>query len=182
MAKRIKPRMVEYARSLGATTKRGPDWYLVAEHLAEIANPELLKNEPAEGTPRPGRRQNQDDFFAMEVHRVMSVYDCGVRAACEKIARGKREVPLPARGGVRRYTVGSPWKGQKVRALETRYWRWLKREKKRQQEFRVTIRVPISRSPKPRLSDAARDALQRLQALEQLCNCPPRNKLTVKFP
>jgi hypothetical protein len=99
MAKRIKPRMVEYARSLGATTKRGPDWYLVAEHLAEIANPELLKNEPAEGTPRPGRRQNQDDFFAMEVHRVMSVYDCGVRAACEKIARGKREVPLPARGG-----------------------------------------------------------------------------------
>ena len=47
-----------------------------------------------------GRPQNDDDFFAMEVHRVMRAYDCGVRAACVRIARGKKQdkVPLPSAG------------------------------------------------------------------------------------
>jgi hypothetical protein len=38
-----------------------------------------------------------------------------------------------------------------------------------------TKRVPISRSPKGRISDAALTAFERLQALELLCSCPPRN-------
>ena len=94
-----------------------------------------------------GRPQNDADFFAMEVHRVMRAYDCGVRAACVRIARGKKQdkVPLPSAGrkGRPTHTVGSPWKDQKARTLETRYERWLKREKERQKKLTVKIHTPL---------------------------------------
>jgi hypothetical protein len=103
-----------------------------------------MTKEPAPGTRGRGRPQNQDDFFAMEVHRVMRAYGCGVRAACVRIARGKRrdKVPLPSAGrkGRPTHTVGSPWEDQKARTLETRYERWLKREKERQEK--LTVKIP----------------------------------------
>jgi hypothetical protein len=86
-----------------------------------------------------GRRQKQDDFFAMEVHRVMRAYGCGVRAACQRIAQGKK-VPLLSRSdGKKRYTVGSPWQGTNAGTLEQRYFRWLRREEKRQQTLALKI-------------------------------------------
>jgi hypothetical protein len=102
-----------------------------------------MAKEPAQGTRGRGRPQNDDDFFAMEVHRVMRAYGCGVRAACVRIARGKErdKVPLlPSPGRVRRYTVGSPWKGQNATTLETRYFRWLRREEERQKK--LTVKIP----------------------------------------
>jgi hypothetical protein len=103
--------------------------------------------------PARRRPRNQDDFFAMEVHRLMSAYRCGVRKACVRIARGmdKDKVPLPAGqkpgryrdGRVATHTVGSRWKDQKARTLETRYERWLKREKERQKKLTVKIPNPL---------------------------------------
>lgn len=91
-----------------------------------------------------GRPLNDDDFFAMEVHRVMQAYGCGVRAACQRIARGGRQykVPLSPRGKVRRYTVGSPWKDTNAGTLEQRYFRWLRREEKRQAALTLKIEFP----------------------------------------
>jgi hypothetical protein len=99
------------------------------------------------------RPRNQDDFFAMEVHRVMSAYGCGVRAACIRIARGmdRDKVPLPSGqkpgryrdGRVATHTLGSPWKGQNAKTLETRYFRWLKREDERQKTLTVKIPNPL---------------------------------------
>jgi hypothetical protein len=96
-----------------------------------------------------GRPLNDDDFFAMEMHRVMRVFGCGWRAACRRISRGDK-VPdkepvvkqwsldpatkLPRCRPVK--TEGSQWQGQKVRTLETRYQRWLAREKDRQKTYR----------------------------------------------
>jgi hypothetical protein len=85
-----------------------------------------------------GRPQKEDDFFAMEVHRVMQAYNCGVRAACHRIARGGR-VPLPPREGRKRYTVGSPWKDSNAGTLEQRYFRWLRREEERQKKLTIEI-------------------------------------------
>jgi hypothetical protein len=88
-----------------------------------------------------GRPLNDDDFFAMEVHRVMRAYKCGVRAACQRIARGKRrdKVPLTPRNGVQRYTVGGPWKDLNAGTLEQRYFRWLRREEERQKKLTIEI-------------------------------------------
>jgi hypothetical protein len=89
-----------------------------------------------------GRRQKDDDFLAMEVHRVMRAYDCGVRAACQRIAQGKK-VPLPPRSdGKKRYTIGSPWRGTNAGTLEQRYFRWLRREEKQQQALALRIELP----------------------------------------
>lgn len=91
-----------------------------------------------------GRPINDDDFFAMEVHRMMQAYGCGVRAACQRIARGGRrdKVPLPSRDGIQRYTVGGPWKGLNAGTLEQRYFRWLRREEKRQAALTLRIEFP----------------------------------------
>ncbi|MFZ1948705.1 MAG: hypothetical protein WAU74_01385 [Pseudolabrys sp.] len=99
-----------------------------------------------------GRRQNDDDFLAMEVHRVMRAYKCGVRVACQRIARGGR-VPLltprwsvskdgkPVRGKPGKwFTVGGPWEGRNAGTLEQRYFRWLRREEERQRALTLEIR------------------------------------------
>ena len=78
---------------------------------------------------------------------MMAAYGCGVRAACERIARGKErdKVPLPSAGrkGRPTQTVGSPWKDESFRTLETRYERWLKREKERQKKLTVKIHFTL---------------------------------------
>jgi hypothetical protein len=40
-----------------------------------------------------GRPIKGDDFLALEIHRVMRAFKCGVRAACRRISRGD-DVPL----------------------------------------------------------------------------------------
>jgi hypothetical protein len=118
-----------------------PDWYRVAEHLAAISQPELLAEDGAT-TRGPGRPKNEDDFMAMEVHRVMWSFGVGVREACRRIARGDK-VPIRKVHGAptgRWVTLGSPWKGKHPRTLEQRYFRWLKGEKKRQQKLAIEIK------------------------------------------
>jgi hypothetical protein len=93
-----------------------------------------------------GRPLKDDDFFAMEVHRVMQAYGCGVRAACQRIARGGRQDKVPVsfwpRDRRQHYTVGGPWKGLNAGTLEQRYFRWLRREEKRQAELTLKIEFP----------------------------------------
>jgi hypothetical protein len=115
MAKRIRPAMLRYAEILGAMKNGRPDWYHVAEELARIAVPELLQEDSPAGDG-PGRPRANFDWLAMEVHRVMAAYDCGVRTACKKIALGRKAdklaLPRTATRGAGWYTVGSPWKGK----------------------------------------------------------------------
>ena len=91
-----------------------------------------------------GRPLNDDDFLALEVHRVMQAYKCGVRAACVRIARGKErdKVPLPPDGTKKRWTLGSRWQGLNAGTLEQRYFRWLRREEERQKMQTLTIEFP----------------------------------------
>ena len=86
-----------------------------------------------------GRRRNDDDFFAMEVHRMMQAYDCGVRAACRKIANGAAAQQLLPRKGLKRWIRGSEWRGQNAGTLEQRYFRWLRREEERQKKLTIEI-------------------------------------------
>src|SRR5215213_7016317 len=118
MAKRIRPAMLRFAKEIGAWKGNRPDWYLVAEQLAEIAVPELLSEEPSgRGPGRPPAPErgihDRDDFFAAEVHRVQWSFGCGVKEACCIIAKGSKKVPLPTRSGQPKRSITSgPWKGQ----------------------------------------------------------------------
>ena len=137
MAKRIRQAMVDFAKHIGAMRGGRPDWYRVAEALAAIAKPELMKGEAKD--THLGRPKNDDDFLAVEVQRVMWTFDVGVREACRRIARGYK-VPLPTLPGKPpRWTVGSPWKGTKPGTLEQRYFRWWKLEQERQKKLTTEI-------------------------------------------
>jgi hypothetical protein len=141
VAKRIKMAMVDFAKRVGAMRNGRPDWYGVAERLAEISKPELVAKDGAT-TRGPGRPKNDDDFLAMEVHRVMWAFDVGVREACRRISLG-RKVPIRkvhGRPPGRWATHGSPWKDKHAGTLEQRYFRWLKGEKKRQQKLTIEIK------------------------------------------
>lgn len=139
MGKRVKPEMLAFAKRVGAWRGGRPDWYTVAERLAEISKPELL-TESVMATRGPGRPKNDDeDFLATEVHRVMWAFNIGVREACRRIDRGDK-VPLPTRPGKpARWTAGSPWKGTNHGTLESRYWRWRRAESERQKKLTVEI-------------------------------------------
>lgn len=102
-----------------------------------------------------GRPRKDDDFFAMEVHRVMREYNCGVRAACKRIAEGGKRSqasvyvtlvpPPPLKEPPRRikgWTVGSRWKRTNAGTLEQRYFRWLRREEARQKMQTLKIEFP----------------------------------------
>jgi len=140
VAKRIKMALVDFAKRVKAMRNGRPDWYLVAEHLAAISHPELLAEDGAT-THGPGRPKNDDDFLAMEVHRLVWSFDVGVREACRRISRGDK-VPIRKVHGAPtgRWTHGSPWKGTNPGTLEQRYFRWLKDEKKRQEKLTIEIK------------------------------------------
>ena len=139
MAKRIKPAMLRYAANIpGAIKKNGrPDWYLVAEELAQLFIPELLQEDTviARG---PGRPKGNDDFFAADVHWMMQSAECGVAEACRKLSLGD-QMQVPSRPGTRRYIKTDRYKGKNPDTLEQRYFRWLKREKERQQKLAIEI-------------------------------------------
>jgi hypothetical protein len=153
VAKRIRLRMLEFAKRIGAVRGDGQaDWYYVAETLAAMLMPELLEEDEVM-TRGAGRPRNEDDFLAMEVHRVMWVFDVGVEKACDHISAG---TPAPlltapwtlAQDGTpervspeKRWAAGgSPWQGIKAGTLAQRYWRWRKAEKERQEKS--TIEIP----------------------------------------
>jgi hypothetical protein len=146
--RRIRLALLDFAMRNGLVRGEHPDWYRVAELFAEMAMPELLENSAM--TRGPGRPKNEDDFLAVEIHRVMSVFDTGVKEACRRIARGDK-VPLRTgvvqKSGKRKpaMTAGSPWQSTEVQpikagTLERRYWRWLRAEKQRQKKSAVKIR------------------------------------------
>jgi hypothetical protein len=138
VAKRIKLAMLDFARRTGAMRGGRPDWYLVAERLAEISKPELLAKDGAT-TRGAGRPKNDNDFLATEVNRVMWIFGVGAGEACRRIARGDK-VPLPTREGKpQRWTKGSPWAGINHKTLERRYWRWRRDEEERQEKVAVKI-------------------------------------------
>jgi hypothetical protein len=141
--RRIRASLLKFAERIGATRGGRPDWYRVAETLAEMFVPELVAEDKTM-TRGPGRPKNDDDFLAMEVHRVMLVFDIGVEEACRRISRGDK-VPgvrlwSPGKPAQDASTVGSPWKGTKPGTLEQRYWRWKKAEQWRQKKLAIEIR------------------------------------------
>jgi hypothetical protein len=147
--------MLNFARRSGAMRGGRPDWYLVAERLASISNPELVAEDAAvtRGPGRPSKSSDfladEDDFLATEVNRVMWAFNIGVKEAAKRISRGDK-VPLSAHAEQRArlssgrksgalFTVGSQWKGLTAGQIEGRYNRWLKREKDRQKKLATEI-------------------------------------------
>jgi hypothetical protein len=143
--KRIRPGMVAFADKIGAMKGGRPDWYLVAERLAEITLPELLVEQPS--GRGPGRPLRGDFLLAWEIHRTMAEYRCSARKACQRITQGKNEksetwnrLPLPTREGLKpRYTVGSEWREANPSTLYQRYLRWKKLEGEYQEKHAIEI-------------------------------------------
>ena len=64
MRRRIRPGMLEFAEQIGAMRGDRPDWYAVAEHVAEIAMPDLLKDPPvSRPVGRPKRTTNYSSLY-----------------------------------------------------------------------------------------------------------------------
>ena len=153
--RRIRRALLDFAERIGAVRSDGQaDWYRVCEYLAEISKPELLEDDTM--TSGAGRPKNDDDFLAMEVHRVMWAFNIGVEKACKHIEAG---TPVPlltapwtlkdgkatmlegrwATGSRSEEIKASPWQGINAGTLAQRYWRWRKAEKERQKNFTTEI-------------------------------------------
>jgi hypothetical protein len=143
--------MLDFARRIGAVRGDRLDWRRIAEHLAASSRPELLKGPMTRGAGRP---KNDDDWLAMEVHRVRGAHGVSVEEACQRISRAKppgagrrlrpdqerNAVPLRTRrGGKEQWTIGSRWMGINAGTLEQRYWRWRRAEKARQEKLAIEI-------------------------------------------
>ena len=75
-------------------------------------------------------------FLAMEIIRVMRAYQCGVRAACQRIAGEKSGTgAVAATEGDEAVYHGQPMEGHEPRYIEQRYFRWLRREEERQKKL-----------------------------------------------
>ena len=85
MRKRIKSGMTKFARELGAMRGKRPDWYLVAEHLAGIARPDLLDSPSNKGPGAPGIDWTMLFF---DVDLVMRQKRCTITEACKELCRG----------------------------------------------------------------------------------------------
>ena len=82
-----RPGMREFAKQIGAMRSGQPDWYAVAEHLAEIARPDLLKDPPVS---RPvGRPKKRRFWLYADVTLVMQQKGCSVIEACRLLAKGE---------------------------------------------------------------------------------------------
>jgi hypothetical protein len=143
MAKRVKAKMAAYAKHLRAMKNGRPDWYLVAEHLAEIAIPELVSQEEPSGRG-PGRPKGEYAFLAWEVDRIMREKGCGVFKACCELASpegGPQRVRLwgGSDGPNWLMTRGSPWTGENPRTLERRYHEWKNGWEEEQKRHQITV-------------------------------------------
>ena len=135
-----KERLRKYAEEIGAVSANGRvNWRAVAETLAEIAKPELLESEPRRpvGRSRLTGDYGDDCWLTIEIDYVKTTDNLTVIQACKQISKNKfirfllqfKPVTLP-----------NPWVGTEPETLRGRYQRWLKAEKKRQQEMALEIR------------------------------------------
>jgi hypothetical protein len=117
--------MVRFAKAIGAMRNERPDWYAVAEYLAESYAPHLLGDLPAS---RPAHRPRQDWYWlARDVGLVMQQENCTIKEACRLLAEGKafpNVVNLP-NGGSARLQAGK-WRGKNPDTLEQRYFEYTK--------------------------------------------------------
>jgi hypothetical protein len=151
--RRIRAALLQFAENIRAIRRGRPDWYVVAEKLAEIGRPELLgDNIMTRGPGRPAKTDNA--FLAVEVHRVMWTHGVDVAEACRRISRGSDKAgdKLPVRvwslsegapTSIPGYTHGSPWRGIKWQTLERRYWKWRKAEEARREALAERARKKI---------------------------------------
>ena len=129
MRKRIRAAMVELAREIGAMRGGRPDWYLVAEHLAETARPVLLESPPESNRPT-GRPKADGYAIVFDVTAVRNEKGCGVREACNLLAQGE----LPHRVTMRRLdgtavklrAASRQWKNQDPHTLRVSYYKYLR--------------------------------------------------------
>jgi hypothetical protein len=145
MAKRIKPGMRDLAEQLGAIQGNRPDWYRVAEHLAQIARPDLLKDPPVS---RPvGRPKRNYVWLLYDVDLVRAQRNCTIKEACARLAKGEcpHRVSVRMPDGSRRWGRGAMglWKGKSAKRLEVDYQRarqeWRQtRERLETQNFLIT--------------------------------------------
>ena len=128
--------MRELAKQLGAMRGGQPDWYAVAEHLAETARPDLLKDPPL--SRRVGRPKENWDGLYDDVRLVMQQKRYrGVLKACKDLSKGylPRQINWRAPDGtvLKLRAAYGEWKGIKPRTLQQRYqdslreWKALKR-------------------------------------------------------
>ena len=131
MRKRIKSSMLKFARELGAMRGKRPDWYLVAEHLAEIARPDLLDS-PSTG---PGRKGNNWFFLVTDVNLVQRQKDCSVEDACGWLVEGYLPhhvtATLPDGTQVKGRAASEKWKGREPENMRQRYYQCLREWRKR---------------------------------------------------
>jgi hypothetical protein len=167
MAKQIKPGMLRFAKALGAMKNGRPDWYLVAEELAAVAAPELLKGEPVASRPagRPKSKKpddESDEVLAIEIDYLKWTKKfASLKKACEYLSESgfyerqyvtndvaRDSAGEPIRGPDGKFLVikhtktikfRNPWKAIPAETLKRRYQAWLKLEKLRRAEMSITI-------------------------------------------
>jgi hypothetical protein len=127
--KRIRAAMMELAREIGAMRGGRPDWYLVAEHLAEIARPDLLESPPKSN--RPTGRPKADGFaIVLDVSAVRREKGCGVVEACKLLAQGELPHRVTAHRldgtAVKLRVASRQWKNQDPDTLRVSYYKYLR--------------------------------------------------------
>jgi hypothetical protein len=125
-----------------------PDWYAVAEFLAPYAFehfPELLLDDTPASNSRPGRPAVEWYWLAHDVELIRRQRPgCTVKAAIGRLAKGEaphRVLVTNAGTGERRpaRVQSGPWKGQKPRTLEQRYYEHLRAWEKLAEEQSIEI-------------------------------------------
>lgn len=134
-----------------------PDWYAVAEHVTEIAMPDLLKDPPvSRPVGRPKRTTNYGSLYT-DVSLVMRQRPgCTIKRACQLLAKGELPhriiVTVPPGGmnvtlpdGIKatlepgtkvtmRGAMGN-WKGKKVKTMVVDYQRARKEWEKEREKL-----------------------------------------------
>jgi hypothetical protein len=138
--------MLEFAKQIGAIRGGRPDWYVLAEHLAAIAKPDLLKDPPVSKPVGRPKRETNLSWLYMDVRMMMRRRGrgCTIKRACELLAKGERPHRIPVTvppGGMNvilpdgtkatltpgtkfmmRGVMGN-WKGKKVKTMVVDYQR-----------------------------------------------------------
>jgi hypothetical protein len=134
--------MLQFAKEIGAIHGGRPDWYAVAELLAETFAPQLLKDGPSS---RPAHRPQKENWFWLvhDVELIVRQRGCTVKEACRRLAKGEKPhlVRITVGPGDRRQAQiqSGKWKGTKPRTLEQRYYEWLRSWKKESDERSLKI-------------------------------------------
>lgn len=89
--------MIEFAEQLGAMRGGRLDWYAVAERLAEIAKPDLLKDPPVSKPVGRPKRETNLSWLYTDVRMMMRRRGrgCTIKKACELLAKGEMPHRIP---------------------------------------------------------------------------------------